>query len=359
MAASCFPSFFSPQRTRIIYLLSRSLVVLHKPIHSLLNSIINGRKVVIRLERSQLFVRRRLFELSIRLGGVKDDFLFGELHRLGNGQGHVLDGDFGLLVDAQCDRRRVVILAHDPNGEFGEISRVNELSEGGSGAPDGKFLVLLFGNVAFVDQAGNDVSVLYRKVVRRAVNVGGDDGGEIAVVLLRVGSIHGIDQTLGVGVSLVGGMGRAVVKHGFVDRVGRLVGKDASAQHAHQLFDLVNATTFHDIVVDQNVFTEEFHLLRHVGKQPADFGGQVNHVGRLFALENGLGVLADSQIAVLARQKDPSFVLRFGIFDVTLDRGTDQAAAASHHDYGLFGGFSFCHIENVYVLLLLWCICYI
>jgi len=75
------------------------------------------------------------------------------------------------------------------------------------------------------------MSILNAKVIIGSVNVGGDDGGEVAPVLLGVGPVHGIDEPFGVGVSLVGGVGWTIVEHGLVDGVGRFVGEDACGEH--------------------------------------------------------------------------------------------------------------------------------
>jgi hypothetical protein len=111
-----------------------------------------------------------------------------------------------------------------------------------------------------VNESGNDVPVLDGKIIVRAVNVGGNDGSEIAPVLFGVGSIHGIDQTLGISISLIAGVRRTVVQHGFVDRVGGLVGENTCGKHGDKLLDFVDSAAFHNVVVNENIFTEKFDL---------------------------------------------------------------------------------------------------
>jgi len=112
-----------------------------------------------------------------------------------------------------------------------------------------------------MDQTGNDVSILNAKVVMRSVDVGRDDGCEVTSVLLGVGSVHGVNESFGVGIALVTGMGWAVVEHGLVDGVFGFVGEDACGEHGDEFGDLVEAAVFHDVVVDESVFTVEFNLL--------------------------------------------------------------------------------------------------
>ena len=84
-----------------------------------------------------------------------------------------------------------------------------------------------FAIVALVNQSRNDVTILNGKVVMRSINVGGNNAGKVATILFGVGTIQGINEALGVGISLIGRMRRTIVQHGFVNGIGRLVGKDA------------------------------------------------------------------------------------------------------------------------------------
>lgn len=103
------------------------------------------------------------------------------------------------------------------------------------------------------------MAILNGEIVVFSVNVGGDDGGKVAIVLFGVGSIHGVNQTFGIGVSLVGWMRRPVVQHGLIDWIRRFVWEDTGTQKADQFLDIVDAATFHDIVVDEDILAKEFH----------------------------------------------------------------------------------------------------
>lgn len=98
------------------------------------------------------------------------------------------------------------------------------------------------------------------EVVMGSVNVGGDDTGEVASIFFMVGTVHGVDESFGVGISLVGRVGGSVVKHGFVDGVRGFVGEDAGREHGDKFGDFVDAAVFHDVVIDEGVFAVEFHL---------------------------------------------------------------------------------------------------
>lgn len=62
-----------------------------------------------------------------------------------------------------------------------------------------------------MDEAGEHVPVLNIVVVVGAVNVGGDNRGELASILLMVHPIHNVNHPLGHAVAIVGGMRRPVV----------------------------------------------------------------------------------------------------------------------------------------------------
>lgn len=85
-----------------------------------------------------------------------------------------------------------------------------------------------------------------------------------------VATVEDVDHTLGVRVALVAGVGRAVVDHHLVDGVRSLVREDTGRQARYQLLHLVDPAALHDIVVDENVLTEELYLVLEVAEQPAD-----------------------------------------------------------------------------------------
>lgn len=240
-------------------LLPASIIVGNKPIDALLDAILDGSEVVIGEITSELLIARGFLELPISFLGI-EDYLPMEVHGLCNGQSNSLDGNLGGLIDGKGDWVGGVIFAHHPDSQLGQIEGVNELTEGSAGAPNGEGGVILLCQVAFMDEAGDDVAVLDGEVVVRAVDVSWDDGGEIAPVLLGVGAVHGVDEALGVGVSLVGGMGRSVVKHGLIDGISRLVGKNAGGKERYEFLHLVDTAVLHDVVIDESVLAVELNL---------------------------------------------------------------------------------------------------
>ena len=61
------------------------------------------------------------------------------------------------------------------------------------------------------------------KVVMRSVDVSGDDGGEVAAVLLIVALVHHIDHALSVGIPSVTGVRGTIVYHSLINWIGSLV----------------------------------------------------------------------------------------------------------------------------------------
>ncbi len=104
------------------------------------------------------------------------------------------------------------------------------------------------------------MSVLDGEIIVRTIDVGGDDGCEVASIFLCIGAVHGIDETLGEGISFVRGVGWSIVEHGFVNGVGSLVGEDAGGKERNEFLNLVDSAEFHDVVIDKNILPVEFHL---------------------------------------------------------------------------------------------------
>merc|ERR1712039_89344 len=98
--------------------LSRSVIVRHKPIHGLLDTISNRCELVVRQERAELLVARSLLVLSVRLRRVANQVPL-ELHGLRYDLRHLLDANLGLLVDTQNDRVDGVVVSQCPQGEEG------------------------------------------------------------------------------------------------------------------------------------------------------------------------------------------------------------------------------------------------
>jgi hypothetical protein len=97
---------------------------------------------------------------------------------------------------------------------------------------------LTLGQIALVGQTRQDVRVLEVIVVVGTKDVGGNDRGEVAAILLVVCLVLDIDHTLSVGIAKVGLVRRTVVDHGLIDRVGGLVGEDAGGKAGNYLLDL-------------------------------------------------------------------------------------------------------------------------
>mmetsp|Transcript_8941 Transcript_8941/g.28386 ORF Transcript_8941/g.28386 Transcript_8941/m.28386 type:complete len:451 (+) Transcript_8941:113-1465(+) len=280
------------------------LVVVDEPLDGVLEGGAHGGEGEFWPEGAQLGVGGGLLVLAVGLGGVEDDVAF-ELHGLGDHEGDVLDGDLGGLVDREDDGLGGVVLVEDPDGEGGEVEGVDELAEGRARAPDGEVGAVALGDVALVDKTRDDVAPLDREVVVLAEDVRRDDRGELAPVLVGVAPVQDVDHALGVGVSLIRRVRRAVVDHRLVDRVRGLVGEDAGRQARDQLLDFVDPAALHHVVVDQHVLPIELHLLRHVREQPAHHRREVNHVRRLVLREDRLRRRAVAQVPVLRRQEHP------------------------------------------------------
>lgn len=190
------------------------------------------------------------------------------------------------------------------------------------------------------------------EVVVRPVDVRGNNGGEVAAVLLLVTPRHDVNHALGVrvawaskkrardterrkGASLVmeqlshgemimsivqqppctikftfvGGVRGSVMDHGFVDGVGGLVGEDAGGEAGDQLLHFEVLAGLHHVVVDQHVLAVELDFLGHVAKEAPHQGCQMHHTGRSVLLEDSVGLSFVPEVSVLGAEKNVAFRL--------------------------------------------------
>ena len=109
-------------------------------------------------------------------------------------------------------------------------------------------------------------------------------------------------------------MGRAIMDHRLINRIGGLVGENACRQTRHQLVDLEVLAGLHHIVIDNDVLTVELHLLRHVTEETPHQGRQVDDTGRLVLLEDGTGLRTVTEVTVLGGEEDVGLsLLRNGV----------------------------------------------
>ena len=95
-----------------------------------------------------------------------------------------------------------------------------------------------------------------------------------------------------------------VVDHRLVDGVGGLVGEDAGGEAGHQLLHAKLVAHLQDVVVHLHVLPEEVTVGAHVGKEAANEGGKVDHVGRLVLLKEGFRLFFTEEICILWNQYD-------------------------------------------------------
>ena len=94
------------------------------------------------------------------------------------------------------------------------------------------------------------MSILNTKIIMRSIDIGRNNGGKVTPILFGIRSVHCINQSFGVGISLVTWVGWSIVKHGFIDWVFGFVREDACGEHGNEFGNFVDAAVFHDVVVD-------------------------------------------------------------------------------------------------------------
>ncbi len=147
--------------------------------------------------------------------------------------------------------------------------------------------------------------ILEVEVIMRTVDVSGDDGGELAAILLCIRVVRDINHALGVSVGAVREVWRTVVHHGLVDGVRGLVREDTSRETGDELLHLVLVRALDNVVVHGEVIVVELNGILHVAEETTDKGSQVNHVSGSVLLEQSLTCLhitaKDVELASLQR----------------------------------------------------------
>jgi len=110
------------------------------------------------------------------------------------------------------------------------------------------------------------------EVIVGSKDIGGDDRGEVASVLLVVSAVHDIDHALGVRVTVVGVVRRTLMNHGLVNGVRGLVRENAGRQARNDLLDTKLLGVVQDVVVDEQVVAEVVEISSHVAEETANLG---------------------------------------------------------------------------------------
>ena len=90
--------------------------------------------------------------------------------------------------------------------------------------------------------------------------------------------------------------------HCLVNWVARLVREDAGGEAGHQLLHSKLVAHLQDVVVHLHVTPEEVAVGAHVGKEAANEGGKVDHMGRLVPLKQGFSLFLVQEIGILWKQ---------------------------------------------------------
>jgi len=139
-----------------------------------------------------------------------------------------------------------------------------------------------------VNETRNNVRVLQVEVIMRTIDVGGDDGGEVAAILLMVSVVGDVNHTLGMCIGCIGEVRGTIVDHGLIDGISGLVGEDASRKARDNLLDLVLVRACEDVVVHAEIVVVELNGVLHVTEETTNERGKVNHVGWAVLLKQSL-----------------------------------------------------------------------
>ena len=92
------------------------------------------------------------------------------------------------------------------------------------------------------------------------------------------------------------------MNHCLVNWVAGLVREDTGGEAGHQLLHSKLVAHLQNVVVHLHVLPEEVAVGAHVGKEAANKGSKVDHVGRLVLLKDGFSLFFTEEIRILWNQ---------------------------------------------------------
>lgn len=268
----------------------------------------------------------------VRFRGIPADLAL-ESGCCGDLFGELLDRDVGAVADVD-DFWFAAILHEVVNGVC-HIVDVEEFAERLARAPKNFFRTFFLRCLDETpDQGREDVTVDEVVSVVRAVEIAGHEADRVPAVLLAEVETEFVPGDLRQRVALIGGLQRTGQEVFLLDRLRRLAGIDAAGTEEAELFDLVQKTLHDHVVLDFEVFEQEFRTMHFVCHDPADFCAGEDHIVRLFCIKEIFDRLLVAEIK-LGMRPFQDFRITF-FFELSDTCAADHSAMAADENLGIF-----------------------
>ena len=165
---------------------------------------------------------------------------------------------------------------------------MEEFAAGRPGSPNQNLgCAGFFRLVDFADERGEDMGGVEVEIVMRPVEIGGHGGEEILSVFAGVGLAELDAGDLGDGVGVVGGLERAGEEGVFADGLGGELGVDTGTAEEEELGAAEVGGGFDEVVLEGEIFEEEFDGLFGIRHDAAHARGGVDDKFGAFFFKKG------------------------------------------------------------------------
>ena len=268
----------------------------------------------------------------VRLGGVPLDLAL-EPRRRRDLFGKLFNRDVGAVAD--IDDFRLAAVLHEIVDRVRHIIDVEKLTERFTCTPEDFFRAVFFCRFDKTpDQGREDMPVHEVVGVVRAVEIAGHETDCVPAVLFAEVETEFVTGNLCQRIAFIGRFQRAGQEIFFLDRLRCLTRIDAARSEEAELFDLVQIALHDHVVLDFQVFEQEFRAVHFVGHDSADLCAGKDYIIRLFRIKELLDglLIAEIELGVCPFQ-DIGVTFFFELADTS---AADHSAMAADKDFSNF-----------------------
>lgn len=227
-----------PRQNKNSSLFPHNILIIDKPVNGCGNGIIERCEMEIGSKCAKFSIRCRLLVLAIRFRCIEFNASL-EIEGFSNCTCNRFNWHLVTFVNCkwkwnemaaidvmrtqddtwQDDWFHTVIVSQHPNGQTGQIVRINELSQWFAGAVNGENSLVLWRGIDVIEyqfmhslnHAGYHMTMRRMEIVVRAENIARNNRCEHSLVFVEVRPIRNVYQSFGITVAVIGIMGRPVV----------------------------------------------------------------------------------------------------------------------------------------------------
>jgi len=111
------------------------------------------------------------------------------------------------------------------------------------------------------------------KIILRSINIGRNNTNNIGAELFAVSASLYFKHAFSISITIIRVMRRSIMKHSFIDRVGSIIGEDASGEATNNFFDMKFVACFKDMKINEYIIFEHGYFMVKIFEKAADISG--------------------------------------------------------------------------------------